>query len=217
MSRALIYVRTYLTRILVIVGALSIIFTWYLTPAIPVAVIATEMTDWNLNIAGFALFVGLLSVFSGYSISIRKRARFWQYYVYSIVLILVFIAWGIPTGVYTATYQHIFTTVRGDLSIAMLGTLGFFIMSGAYRAFRIRTLRTAIFAVSCATVGVMNIGYVLTTFPTIYDVVFWLLSNPAAGGARAILMTNGLGSIVLGIRIILGAEKGALRMTQEVA
>jgi hypothetical protein len=215
MSKTIVYIRNYLSRLLVIVGILSILISYYFVPS-PVDRISGELTTWNTNINTFSLFVGLLTVYSGYLDNVLKRGRYWQYHVYSMVLIVVWIIWGVSTGVYTVTYQNVYVKLKGNLSVAMLGQLGFFIMSGAYRTFRMRNYRTALFAICCVTLGMLNMSFISNAFPDLQYLTAWLLENPAAAGSRAIVITNGLGAIVLGLRILIGLEKGALRMIEEV-
>jgi len=214
MSKTLIYVRTYLTRFLIIVGILSTLISWYfISPEINV--VANELTAWSVNIETFALFVGLLTVFSGYLESIKKRERFWQYHVYSMILIIFWIIFGVSTGVYTVLYQKIWIALKGNLAVAMLGQIGFFCVSGAYRTFRMKNFRTALFALCCVMIVAMNSPLVVAIFPEIGNIVSFFFNSFAVGGSRAVIMTAGLGGIVLGIRILLGLERGALRAAEE--
>jgi hypothetical protein len=62
----------------------------------------------------------------------------------------------------------------------------------------------------------MNSPLLLGPFPIVDKISFWLLDNPSMAGSRALMLTGGIGGVVLGIRILLGLEKGALRATEEV-
>jgi hypothetical protein len=213
-SRTIVYVRTYLTRIIIIVGALSVLVTWYFSAG-PINSIRSNLQIWNVNIETFSLFVGLLTVYSGYLDNVRRRGNYWQFHVYSMVLIIVWIIFGTTVGAYSTTYQNIYIKVKGNITVAMLGQLGFYVMSGAYRTFRIRNFRTALFALCTTVIMAMNSPFVARIYPDIGLIIRWFLQNPSSAGARAVLITNGLGAIILGVRILLGVEKGALRMTEE--
>ncbi len=210
---AVVYIRLYLTRILILIGMLSVLISWYFVS--PEAdVIANELQIWNMNIATFTLFVGLLSVYSRYIRSIMNREKYWQYHLYAAILIVVWIIFGLKVGLYSDIYQKAYLCTKITLHIAILGQLVFFMISACYRLFRMRTLRTAIFACCTLLIAICNAPIVSATFPAADKIVFWFLNYPASAGSRALLITGGVGGVVLGIRILLGLEKGALRATE---
>lgn len=213
MSSTVTYIRTYLARIILIVGFLSAVASWYFTSS-QVAAVANEMTLWNMNIYNFTLFVGLITILSRYVEGIRKRAKNWPYMVYGIVLIIGWIIMGEYTGIYSDFYQNIYFSTKITLHIAILGQLVFFLVSAAYRVIRIRTPRTAVFGLSMISIVVLNAPWLMGVWPAANNVSFWLLNNPSMAGGRALLLTGGIGGVVLGLRLILGLEKGALRSTE---
>lgn len=208
------YVRTYLTRILLVVGLLATLISWYF--AIPqVDSIANELNIWNMNIETFTLFVGLLTISARYINSIRNRDELWPYRLYAIVLIVVWVIMGMQVGVYSNFYQTAFLSTKITLHIAILGQLVFFVTSAGYRVLRIRNFRTALYSLCFIVIVVMNAPWVLGPFPVADKISFWLLNNPAMAGGRALILTGGIGGVVLGVRLLLGLEKGALRATEE--
>jgi hypothetical protein len=52
-------------------------------------------------------------------------------------------------------------------------------------------------------------------FPTVGVIKEWLLNYPSMGGYRGLVFAGSIGAVILGIRILLGLEKGSLRITQE--
>jgi hypothetical protein len=214
MSTTITYVRTYLTRILLVVGLLATLISWYF--AIPqVDSIANELNIWNMNIETFTLFVGLLTISARYINSIRNRDELWPYRLYAIVLIIVWIIMGMRVGVYSDFYQTAFLSTKITLHIAILGQLVFFVTSAGYRVLRIRNFRTALYSLCFIVIVVMNAPWILGPFPVADKISFWLLNNPAMAGGRALILTGGIGGVVLGVRLLLGLEKGALRATEE--
>ncbi len=214
MSTTITYVRTYLTRILLVVGLLATLISWYFS--IPqVDSIANELNIWNMNIQTFTLFVGLITLSSRYIKSIMDRDKLWPYRLYAMILIVVWIIMGMRVGIYSELYQTAFLSTKITLHIAILGQLVFFVTSAGYRVLRIRNFRTALFSICFLVIVITNAPWMLGPFPVVDKISFWLLNNPAMAGGRALLLTGGIGGVVLGVRLLLGIEKGALRATEE--
>ena len=110
---------------------------------------------------------------------------------------------------------------RGLLAMdaAMFSLIGFFILSAAYRAFRVRSIEASILMATALVVLLMfvPIALMLTsgldpdTFAgnfRIDSVGSWLLSTINVPAIRAIDLGLGLGLLAMGLRIMLGLEKG---------
>ncbi|RJS88326.1 hypothetical protein CW700_08150 [Candidatus Bathyarchaeota archaeon] len=164
-------------------------------------------------ISSFTLFVGLITIFSRYGRSIINRDTNWPFHLYCLVLIIIWIPFGFHYGIYADLYQTAYLSTKITLHIAILGLLIFFMTSALYRTFRIRSLRTAVLTFLAVVMIFLNAPYLRSYFPTAGDIAYWLLNNPQMSGARAMVLCGGIGGIILGIRILLGHEKGALRVT----
>jgi hypothetical protein len=110
---------------------------------------------------------------------------------------------------------------RGLLAMdaAMFSLIGFFILSAAYRAFRVRSIEASILMATALVVLLMfvPIALMLTsgldpdTFAgnfRIDSIGSWLLSTINVPAIRAIDLGLGLGLLAMGLRIMLGLEKG---------
>lgn len=215
MSKTLTYYRTYVIRATIIICMIATLASWYLVYP-PIDAIANELSIWNMNIATFTLFVGVVTILSRYVKGIQERADNWVFMLYATVLIVVWIIFGTMTGIYADIYQTAFLSTKITLHIAILGQLIFFMTSAAYRLFRIRTTRTLLYALCTVTIVLCNSPLLLGPFPIVDKISFWLLNNPSMAGSRALMLTGGIGGVVLAIRILLGLEKGALRATEEL-
>jgi len=207
------YVRTYLVRLIIIVGCLSALISWYFISPQASAVFS-ELTIMNTNIATFALFVGILTVYARYSRTVKNREKYWPYQLYAMILMPLWIIMGTMAGIYSDLYQTAYLSTKITLHIAILGQIIFFMVSGAYRVFRIASLRTAVFAIGAASICALNAPWLLGPFPQLSSVLNWLLSHPAVAPGRGIIIAGAIGGTALGIRILLGLEKGALRATE---
>jgi uncharacterized integral membrane protein len=129
-------------------------------------------------------------------------------------LIIVWVIFGFTYGMYSDIYQVAFLSTKLTLHIAILGQVIFYYVSGAYRTFRIKTLRTGVLALSAIIIVILNAPWMQNPFPVAQDLSFWLLNNPQMAASRAMVITGGIGTIVLGIRVVLGLEKGIQRITE---
>lgn len=215
MSETLTFIRGYLNRILLVVGCISVLTSWYFSSP-QVDAIAQELQLWNVNIATFTLFVGIITIFSRYINTVMKREKYWLYQLYGMILIISWIIFGVFSGLYSNTYQVAYLSTKITLHIAILGQLVFFMISGAYRVFRIRTIRSTYFALLAVIVTLLFNPWISVPFPLADKLVFWLLENPAMAGYRALLISGAIGGVVLSIRLLLGVEKGALRATEKM-
>ncbi|MGI8922965.1 MAG: hypothetical protein ACR2HJ_02820 [Fimbriimonadales bacterium] len=110
---------------------------------------------------------------------------------------------------------------RGLLAMdaAMFSLIGFFILSAAYRAFRIRSIEASILMATALVVLLMFVPIALmltsgldpNSFQgnfRIDSVGMWLLSTINVPAIRAIDLGLGLGLLAMALRIMLGLEKG---------
>ncbi len=178
-------------------------------------VVANELNIWNMNINTFTLFVGIITIFARYGTGVKNRDRYWPYQLYAMVLIIAWIIMGMYAGLYSDLYQKAFLSTKITLHIAILGQLVFFMVSAGYRVLRIRNFRTALYAACTLSMVVFNAPWLLGPFPIVDKISFWLLDNPSMAGGRALLLTGGIGGVVLGVRLLLGLERGAMRATEE--
>ncbi len=212
LSATVTFIRTSLARVVILITCLATLGGYFLVST-DVANVANEINLWNMNITSFTLFIGLFTVFGRYVGSITKREPNWPFHAYCLSLIIIWIIFGTYYGAYSDTYQTAYLSTKITLHITIIGQLIFFSVSAMYRTFRIKSLRTAVFAFLAVTMVVLNAPWLLTPFPVVGNIAFWLLDNPQMAGARAMVLCGGIGGIVLAVRILLGLERGALRAT----
>ena len=214
MSATLTFIRINLARILLLIGALSALATWYFTTPV-FADVFNELNRWNVDITLFTLFTGLIVITMRYVRGIRQKTKgVWPLQLYGLVLIFGWIIMGTSVGMYSDVYQTVFLSTKITLHIAILGQIIFFYISGAYRTFRLKSLRTAALALSAVLIIVMNSPWMQNMWSGANAFSYWLLNNPQTGGVRAVVITGGIGAVVLGIRILLGLEKGPTKVTE---
>ena len=213
MPASLTYVRMYLVRAIILVGAISGLVSYYLVSPEATA-INTELVLWNSAASSWTLFVGIITLSRRYIVNIIKRAQYWPYMTYAVVIIPLWVILGLSTGIYSDMYQTAFMSTKITLHIAILGQLVFFLISGMYRVLRLKSFRTTVYAVLALTMLVCNASWMLSIFPQVDAFGYWLLNNPSMAIERTLTIAGGFGGAILSLRILMGLEKGSLRATE---
>jgi len=104
-------------------------------------------------------------------------------------------------------FRWILGNVYAPLQQSVFAFLAFFIASAAYRAFRARTLDTALLTVAAVVVLLGN-AVISLPGPGGASAEGWLLSVPAMAMQRGIAIGLALGIVALSARILMGLERG---------
>lgn len=166
-------------------------------------------------VAGVALLVGIANLSSVHLKKIRDN----QNAGYSFLLLLaLIITLGIGVFDMIRTYQQgdpslqrtrwIFENIQLPIETSLMAVLA---ISLTYAAARL--LGQRINFLSALFVGVVLV-LLLTTIPQLTDRLIWLsdlrnwiVTVPAVGGARGILLGVALGTIATGLRILMGSDR----------
>ena len=173
--------------------------------------VANDMNNWAVVIGAFALGLGAYSLTVRHTRSIIQRKAMWPYSALLLGTMVVFIGLGLFTGsVSSPQYNWIYTLIVQPLSSALYGMNAFFIASASYRAFRARSIESGLLLVAAIFLMFLNApigGVIHPVLPQIGKII-WDLSG--ATGMRAILIGIGIGTLAIGLRIIIGQEKTPL-------
>ncbi|GIV02952.1 MAG: hypothetical protein KatS3mg015_1782 [Fimbriimonadales bacterium] len=116
-------------------------------------------------------------------------------------------------------FSIVFLDMLQILDAAMFSLIAFFILSAAYRAFRVRSIEATIMMAVALIVllGFIPLAMALTAgLPAegflsnfrIENMKTWILLNMSTPALRAIDLGLGLGLLAMALRILLGIEKG---------
>lgn len=176
----------------------------------------TTVNKWLQIIGGFALVLGVTSLFHLHGSKIRRKEPGWGYSFVLYAGMLGTIAVGMAVngketadGAMTA-FGWIYTYTMVPLQGTMFAILAFFIASAAYRSFRARSREAAVLLVAAIIVmmGRVPLGEYLV--PASGDVTQWILNVLNASVRRAILIGISLGAVALSLKIIFGMERAYL-------
>ena len=159
-------------------------------------------------VAAFALVLGMVNVLTVHLGKMYGREKGWGYSMVLLGALFFTLAVGFLTGGPTSVWvQDLFETVLFPLEATLFSLLAFFIVTAAYRAFRVKSFETGLFVVFGILVllGQVPVGAMLwDQLPVIRD---WVLDVPALAGARGILLGVALGSVATGLRVLLGLDR----------
>lgn len=165
----------------------------------------------GVTIFGYALIVGTLSLvrWQGGHVKQRKMPQA-AYSAWMLIVMMIFIVTGIATSSTSTQYQLVFNTIYVPASTALWGLHGFWITSACYRAYRVRSAE----ALALFLVGILVLLGVAPWGPLIssdfVNVSNWLMDFVNKPAMTAILIGVGLGTVMIGLRTILGFEKSYL-------
>ena len=176
----------------------------------------SAVSQWMQIISGFALFLGLASLFHVHAVKIKRQVPGWGYsfvLYLGIVVTMVVGFWskgevkvaGAQTG-FGWLYDYMMVPLQGT----MFSILAFFIASAAYRAFRARSREASVLLIAAVIVMMGRVPLGQFLLPWTWDVTQWLLNVMNSAVRRAILIGVSMGAVALSLKIILGIERAYL-------
>ena len=176
----------------------------------------TSVTKWLQIIGGFALVLGVTSLFHVHAAKIRRKEAGWGYSLVLYLGMLGTIAVGLVNGgkesldgamtAFGWVYAYMLVPLQGT----MFAILAFFIASAAYRSFRARSREAAVLLVAAVIVMMGRVPLGEYMLPLSGDVSSWILNVLNAAVRRAILIGVSLGAVALSFKIIFGVERSYL-------
>ena len=109
----------------------------------------------------------------------------------------------------------VFKFVYNPLSATMFAVLAFYIVSTAYRSFRIKSKQAFVLFVAAfiLILGKVPLGQIIWdsvlgwTGVAVSAVIDWIMSVPAVAGKRGIMIGIAIGAVVTSLKIVFAIEK----------
>lgn len=173
------------------------------------------LTDWAVILGGLAVLIGILNLVL---VHFRRIQASGQGSFYSLVTVVAAVGTfvvgaleGLRSGS-PALYQEgsltnmLFTGIVTASQAAMASLVMFFLVAGAVRMLKSKPNGWSILFL--VVVVVMLVGWLPFAFMgPINDFREWVLTVPALAGARGMLLGIALGTVVVGLRVLIGAER----------
>lgn len=206
-------IRRSLPLVITFIAGLLVIGDYYL-----------KVPDYNKLVSNWMSFVNVASSFAviiGYVTLTRIHARRliqhkagWYNSLALIFAMYGLLIWGLflAGGKFTAdpTYTYWFNNLYVPLDSTIFSMLAFYITSAAYRAFRVRSAEATVLLVSAVVVMLGRAPVGPAIWPDIGPITSWIMAVPNTAGMRGITIGVALGVLSMGIRVLLGRERGYL-------
>jgi hypothetical protein len=171
------------------------------------------LTDWAVMLGALAVILGLINLVIVHARRIEAQSQGWLYSVLTVGALLVTLAVGIfeflsGSNMYASDSLSnlLFNGVIAASQAALASLVMFFLVVAA-----VRMLRTKPNAWSILFLAVIVITLVawlpfeqMGLANAFRD---WMISVPAAAGARGIVLGIALGTIAIGLRVLTGVER----------
>ena len=181
------------------------------------------VSNWQLIISCFTLFMGLGSLFYLHGRRVAERGENTLNSLGFFVGFFAIIIFGILSDMNIkgtqALFDVFFSGIYVSMAAAMFSLVAFYIVSASYRAFRIRNAETALLFLSTAVImlALIPLGTAITSFIPEHSIFaplklenlgYWILTSPNMAVQRAIAFGIGVGAMATSLRIWLSLEKG---------
>ncbi len=202
--------------ILVLTVAAMLVIVDYFLQIPGTSAMVTDLQNWGIVLAAFALGFGALNLFLVHTRHISKRTPGqWPYSIWLLFMIVVFAFTGVFLKPASPQYSWMYNSSFFALSATIYSSTGFYIASGCYRSLRARNSEAAVLMITGLIVLLKNSPAVAVSSPLLVNIEGWLSSVPTTSAMRGIMMGGALGAMALGIRTMIGRETGFLgRLTE---
>lgn len=191
------------------VTGLLVLFASYLkSPALQS--MSNELLQWRVIVAAFSLLLGIANISR---IHVRRVSRKDKNMPYSLMLLIVMygaLILGLVYGAQSPEYKFIWDNVYSSLNATWYSTTAFYMMSSAWRGFRVRSVQAGVLMVAAIVVMLSKVGLGELLWSQIPTIGNWITKVPNTAGMRGILVGSCLGAVGVSLRIMLGLERGHL-------
>ena len=175
--------------------------------------VSTMLQSWAIILAGFALGIGAFSLLRLHTNIVRKQKSGWYGSAIILCFTIVVLFFGlVDLNLANPIFRFILDNMYIRLYAAAWAFQGVFMVYGLYKAFKIRNLESAVLFVATIFAIIKNTAiWEVTLGSWIVVPGTWILDVPNLGGQRALMIASALGILALGLRTLLGKERGYIR------
>jgi hypothetical protein len=178
----------------------------YVFPGTVLSAYRDQLIEWAIIIAAFALILGVFNILRVHSQRIVNSDEGWPYSL--ILVVTALLAWIPPLleGPSGPMTQVMLNYAISPLGGAMAALVVFSLTLAAVRLLRYRRHPSSalfIVVVSLSLLGTTP----LVGFEWLGEIREWILNVPGMAGFRGLLLGVALGTLITGLRIILGRDR----------
>lgn len=195
-----------------------------------------SVADWAMIIGSFTLLLGTSNLFAIHGRAVKKKTPGWYnslaFFISFFMIMIVGFMKDSPIRLFgpntakaiqsasTSLYMILFNGFVQNLDATMFSLIAFYIVSAAYRAFRVRSAEAGLMMGTAGIImlGLVPVGAWLTSWLPhtgplaslrLESVTYWLLIWPNMAVQRAIEFGLAIGWVAMSLRIWLSLERGS--------
>ncbi|HEX7395747.1 MAG TPA: hypothetical protein VF313_12545 [Anaerolineaceae bacterium] len=194
------------STIVAIVTGLLILLAYFFHPLFPELKLPLHyLLEWAIILAAVASLIGIINLLSVHWNKIRKRKAGFGY---SLVVLMGFLATLMIGIVFRSSYVQWITQVQFAAEMTLMALLSITLAFAGFGLFQRKfNLLTITFVISALVYLVINIGYLTAGNSIDINNIALAINRIPVAGARGILIGVALGSLTMGLRILLGADR----------
>ena len=193
----------------------------------------TQFNNWIIVTLGFTGLLGVASLSRVHAAKITRKGPGWGYSLVTFLALAVTFVLGLwchgntvdPVTDRRTSLGWIYDNMMKPLQATMFATLGFYVVSAAFRTFRLKSIEAGILMASALILifGRVPLGETLWAKVWGYDpakasviphsmnaITEWIMTVPNMAARRGVMLGISLGAIATSLKIILGIERAYL-------
>jgi hypothetical protein len=201
--------RTLPTAILMAVGLVVLADLFFAAPLLDAA--GAFLLNVALVVASFALVLGMLNVAQVSIRKVWKRRPGWPYAYVLLLSMIAVLVLGLADPQGRGPVQPAVVWFFENVQMPMQATLGalliFLLATAAYRALRLRNLESAVLVLVVLVILLGQVAWGLDLLDVLPALKERLVEVVSVAGVRGILLGVALGSVLAGMRLLLGIDR----------
>jgi hypothetical membrane protein len=196
-----------MARILAIIAAIAcglLVLVDFFVPDPVIDALGAILIEGVLILAAFALLLGVLNLL-GVHARMDGASRSRRYSAILLVALLATLGIGVLRPA-SDELAWVFDYLYFPLQATMGALLAFFVVSAAYRAFKLRSLSALILLVTSLVVLITQLPFSAALSPLLPATREWIFAIPVTAGVRGILLGVSLGTIATALRVLLAVD-----------
>lgn len=200
---------------IIIASIVAIIFvSQYFYPAPSLTTVTSQLGNWAIVLAAYAMCYGLLSQTIRNIGLITKSGGKDLYSIVVTVFALVTFALG-SFSLKQPTYEWIFNNIYTSLGSTFVSFSFLYTASAVVRVLKFKGILPGLFTAMAIANLLGDMTILRPSTMLFYQLKMWLADNVVTGPYTAFRISLGIGMVLMGIRVVLGSERGWLGRQEE--
>jgi hypothetical protein len=192
---------------IIFIIALLCILDYFIIGITGLSNIVKMIGNWAIVISAIAMGLGMLNLLVVNARNIMQRKGNYFYSIWTVIVMLLTFFLAAYGGMDYPPYKWIFDNIYQPTGQAFFGLSFLYTCAAAYIAFRVRTLETSMLLIAGIIGMIGRTPIILTLWEGFTPISDWITNVPGGGTFTAFKISIGLGTILIGIRTIIGIER----------